>query len=74
MPKSSEEKRAMNRARVEQWRKANPEYDKSYRKKCEEGGLKEVRGIWAKPERHSMHKVQSIKLNKALDYADKRWR
>jgi len=57
MPKSPEEKRAMNRDRVAKWRKANPgrktAQDKAYRLKRVSTGLKEVRGIWAKPEDHN---------------------
>lgn len=46
----------MNAARSRKWRLDNPErvveQNRSYREKRAEGGLTEVRGIWAKPEFH----------------------
>jgi len=66
MPKSPEEKRAMNRDRVAKWRKANPALSahqaKSYRERCEQDGMREVRGIYALPGHHSIIKDYASKM------------
>jgi len=36
--------------------KKNAQYQKKYRIKKDEKGLKELRGAWAKPENHKKHR------------------
>jgi len=60
MPKSPKAIRKITAARVKAWRINNPDRSEAIRKRYNEGkaerrvrlGLKEVRGVWARPEHH----------------------